>query len=221
MTPPPPLAAAKGGIDGFLRGGFIAGWACRPGTLARCHVQVLVEDRVVGEALADYFRLDLLQAGMGLGHCGFFARLRHELAPGPHTLRLLVLPEAVDIAAPRSFVMPETEAARAALPPAPRTRPCWRDEDVMNHLRQFDLARQYRELGAERFVDGVYRFVLNRWADDTARVAYPADLDKGTLTAENFFAITLGSAERRAMTTPLPAPFDYRFPFSSYAAESS
>ncbi len=218
MARTPSITAPRGAIDGFLRDGFIAGWACRPGVIERCHVRVLRGDDLIAEAMADFYRLDLLRAGMGLGHCGFFARLRTALPAGTHNLRLLMLPEAVEIAPPRPFILPETAAARAVLPPVPRARPTWRDADVLAHLAQFDLARHCQELGVTRFIDRAFRFILNRWADDDARAVYPASLEKGTLTAENFFTVTLNSEERRAMTTPLPAPFDYRFPFTTYAA---
>lgn len=215
-----PAAVFEGGLDGFTRDGFIAGWACRPGVLARTHVRVLWENEPIAEAVADAFRLDLLHAGKGLGHCGFFARLSRELPPGEHVFTLIaVLADGgeIEIARDLALVMPADPEIRAGLPESPRERALWRDEDVLGHLAQFDLPRHCREMGVERFVDVVYRFVLDRWADDSARGLYPSILEKASLTPEAFFSIILTSDERKGRQTPLPSPFDYRFPFATYA----
>jgi hypothetical protein len=219
---PPPVF--EGGLDGFTRDGFIAGWVCRPGVVARCHVRVLWEDEVLGEAVAESFRIDLLRAGKGLGHCGFFARLRRELPPGEHVFALVALPEdggEIEVARDLPLLMPADPEIRAHLPDSPRERPIWRDEDVLGHLAQFDLARHCREMGVDRFVDVVYRFALDRWADDSARGLYPSILEKASLTPEAFFSIILTSDERKGRQTPLPSPFDYRFPFPTYAIETA
>ncbi len=218
---PLPMPVFEGGIDGFTRDGFIAGWACRPGVVTRCHVRVLWEGEVLGEAVAESFRTDLLHAGKGLGHCGFFARLRRELPPGEHVFSLAVVPEdglEIEIARDLPLVMPADPEIRAQLPESPRDRPAWRDEDVLGHLAQFDLARHCREMGVDRFVDVVYRFALDRWADDSARGLYPSILEKASLTPDAFFSIILTSDERKGRQTPLPSPFDYRFPFPTYAS---
>ena len=217
---PRPMPVFEGGIDGFTRDGFIAGWACRPGIVARAHVRVRWEDEIIGEAVAEEFRLDLLHAGKGLGHCGFFARLKRELPPGEHVFALVAVAEdggEVEIARHLPLVMPADPEIRARLPDSPSERRIWRDEDVLGHLAQFDLPRQCREMGVDRFVDVTYRFALDRWADDSARGLYPSILEKASLTAEAFFSIILTSDERKGRQAPLPSPFDYRFPFSTYA----
>lgn len=220
-----PAPVFEGGLDGFTRDGFIAGWACRPGIVARTHARVLWEGESIGEAVADLFRLDLLRAGKGLGHCGFFARLRRELPPGEHVLSLVAMPEdgggEIEIARDLSLVVPADPEIRARLPLSPREPQVWRDEDVLAHLAQFDLPRHCREMGVERFVDVTYRFALDRWADDSARGLYPSILEKASLTPEAFFSIILTSDERRGREAPLPAPFDYRFPFSTYAIDAA
>ncbi len=218
------LVTFEGGIDGFTRDGFIAGWACLPGVVSRSRARVVWENEVIGEAVADSFRIDLLRAGKGLGHCGFFARLQRELPPGEHVFSLIVAAEAggegIEVARNLSLEMPAAPEIRARLPECPRERVAWQDEDVLGHLAQFDLPRHCREMGVNRFVDVVYRFILDRWADDSALSLYPAILEKASLTPEAFFSIVLTSDERKSRQTPLPSPFDYRFPFANYAIEA-
>ncbi len=216
MRPNPDLVP-RGSIDGIAADGTIAGWAWLPGCTQRCHVRILDSDgSVLGEALADVFRSDLLRAGMGLGHCGFFASVRRKLPPGPRALRL-VEPRLdrpigrevlVDVPAPRPGAAPSVYVR-------PSARPAWRDEEVLAYLGQFELERHRQRMGTVRFVDVVFRYILNRWADDGGLSRYSEALDAGELTCEQVFAILLACEERKAIATPLPAPHDYRFPFGS------
>ena len=52
-----------------------------------CHVQLRVKDVIVAEDIADKYRPDLLRAGIGYGHCAFYACIR-GLEPGRYPLRL-------------------------------------------------------------------------------------------------------------------------------------
>ncbi len=210
----PPL---HGNIDGTSPEGFIFGWAWRAGTLERCHVRVLSDGRPVAEALADRFRRDLLEAGIGLGFCGFVARAQKPLAPGPHLLQLLEAKTETPIGREVRIEIPASAAektanARLALP-HPQT--IWSDEDVLAHLAQFNLAAHHRRMGTLRFIDVTFRYVLGRWADEVGLNAYARELDSGALSPEQFFAALLRSKERKANPKPLPSPFDYRFPFTA------
>lgn len=211
----------EGGLDGFTRDGFIAGWACRSGVIARHRVQVLWQNEVIGEAIADSYRRDLLQAGKGLGHCGFFARLRRPLPPGEHMFSLRIPHDApaaaVEIGDLPPLLLPAAPERRAMLPASPRARESWSDDDILTHLAQFDLARQCQSMGCARFVDVVYRFILDRWADENALGLYPPILEKASLTPDAFFSIILTCDERKGSAKPVPSPFDYRFPFASIA----
>jgi len=219
----PSFAPLHGNIDGATPEGFIFGWAWRAGTLARCHVHVRSDGRLVAEALADLFRRDLLEAGIGLGFCGFVARAKKPLAPGRHLLQLLEAKTGtpigrevrIDIAASAGEKAADT---RRSLPHSQTT---WSDEDVLAHLSQFNLASHHRRMGTFRFVDVTFRYVLGRWADDVGLNAYARELDSGALSPEQFFAALLRSKERKANPKPLPSPFDYRFPFTAPPALSS
>lgn len=208
-TPP----AALGGIDGISPDGHIMGWAWQPGSAERSHIKIIMGDEILAEALADWFREDLLRAGMGLGHCAFFARPHVRLEPGEYLLELVDARLDVVIGPPggRLVIVPDEDADEATLDFSPRV--AWNDDEVLEALEHFDLTRQWETLGTARFVDAVFRFVLGRWADDDGMQGYVRALETGELAPEEFFRIILSSDERQAMRTPLPSPFDYRFPF--------
>ena len=203
-----------GGIDRVSESGQIAGWAWRGDGVERCHVRVLRDGEVVAEALADAFRADLLQAGMGLGHCGFYARLRVSLPPGPVVLQLVEARLGVAVGAPFALEAPSRLSQPLASPLLVLTpRPTWRDEDVLENLPRFDFAGQCEAMGAQRFVDSVFQFALGRWPEGASRQTYITALEAGDVHPDAFVEEVLLSPERKAMTTPLPSPFDYRFPF--------
>lgn len=204
-----------GGIDSVSPSGLIAGWAWRQDGQERCHVRIIRDGEVIAETLADAFRADLLRAGMGLGHCGFYARLRVPLPPGAQVLTLVEARLGVAIGSPLTTEVPR----RLGQPPLASPllvltpRPTWRDEDVLENLAQFDFAGQCEAMGFSRFVDVVFRFALGRWPESDSREAYVAALRSAEITPDAFVQEVLLSAERKGMTTPLPSPFDYRFPF--------
>jgi hypothetical protein len=81
--------AVDGRID-LIRNGVVDGWAWDPSTPAeRVHLQVLLDDEVVGSAVAELPRPSLAAAGVGDGAYAFRFVLPVTLAsPGQHTLRV-------------------------------------------------------------------------------------------------------------------------------------
>lgn len=221
-TPPPPpdapASSFEGRLDGFTQDGFIAGWARHIGKLEPVVVRILLhankgKTEIIGEAAVRHYRHDLLEAGRNLGHCGFFARPRRPLPPGRYTFSVHVLPGGEEIASHTTVDWPGEGKNDPSLLPRSATPAFWTDEDVLAHLDQFDLAAHFRVMGAERFVDALYRFILDRWMDEGAHESYVGPLENGGLTPEELFRIILTSRERRSKGTPLPSPYDYRFPF--------
>lgn len=72
------LAAVRRHYVGLLEGvsyGRLYGWCWLPQVPDPVTVEVLVDDRVAGTVVADVFRQDLLDAGIGAGRHGFFVAL--------------------------------------------------------------------------------------------------------------------------------------------------
>lgn len=216
MDSHPSSSPALGGIDSLLQGRYVAGWAWRPGSGQPCHVRVISAGEIVAEALADLYRSDLLRAGMGLGHCGFQARLRVDLPAGDNVLALVEA--ATGTAIGREVVV--TYAPALESPPvtplsALIRREVWSDEDVLSHVPSFRLEHHCRAMGLAHFVDVVFHYILGRWAEDASLASYVTALRSGALSPDGFFAEVLVSEERKRMAAPLPSPFDSQFPFRS------
>lgn len=215
----PADASFEGAIEGVMREGCIAGWARRLDGRGPVTVRLLlhgVDDstEIIGEAAAIHYRRHLLVACKSLGHCAFFARPRRPLPPGIHEISLRALPEGREIVTRVPLLWPENPTEDPTLPSRRDEPAAWTDEDVLAHLDQFDLDRHYQALGAERFVDRAYAFILNRWMDDAGRETYPPALREGRMTPRQLFDIMIRSEERQNnINTPLPSPYHYRFPF--------
>jgi hypothetical protein len=54
---------------------LVEGWIHCPGTEEKPHLQVFIEGMLLGECIADRFRIDLKEAGVGDGHVAFSFRI--------------------------------------------------------------------------------------------------------------------------------------------------
>ena len=71
---PQSAGALRGHVDG-ISGGFVKGWAQNAEhPEAPVCLDIYVEGQLVGQALANRYREDLAQAGVGSGHHGFAFR---------------------------------------------------------------------------------------------------------------------------------------------------
>jgi hypothetical protein len=206
-------------IDQVTPDGFVEGWA-KTESSAPCHVRIQLQDRVICEAIANRFRRDLLQVGLGHGHYAFVARMRVKLPPGRYALEcyngrtnqrfaeqadeLFTVPELMAPRGVSSTLKVESLIISAAE---------WDDDDLEPHLACLRLRDNLEDMGLDRFVDVTFKYVLDRWADPEGRRRYAEALNDREITPEQFFAILLRSEERRAIRRPLPSPFDYRFPY--------
>ena len=105
-----PLDVIEGVVDG-LTGNVLRGWACSNGkALSNLHVEVRADGVLLGSAAAAMFRVDLVNAGKGDGHCAFAVTLN----PIPEAGALLtVIAVGADGAQPllgSPFTMPERDS---------------------------------------------------------------------------------------------------------------
>ena len=207
----------RGSIDDVSEDGLVTGWASGPDPCVPAIVRVAVDDAVLAEAEASQFRADVLAAGIGHGHYGFRARMAVTPAPGRYRFKLVdadgvVLVEAADCLVPTQRP-PERLSVEALLSKGP----CWSDEAVAAQLACLNLAENCRSMGITRFVDAGFRFVLSRPVDPLSASYYGPALQRGAVTPDSFIAGLLRSADRKSLGTPLPSPYDYRFPFALVA----
>ena len=221
--PAPPPLPAQGPADGLIEGhvdlvarGLVLGWARGPDPGRPCRVAVTLDGVVLGEALADIFRRDLLQAGIGHGHYAFAARLRAPRPEGRYALRLR---------GPDGQTLEGSMTGGVVDAPAPEARPPltvedllargdrWRAEDVLGRLECLAPAANLARMGPARFVDCCYRFVLGRWPGAHEADPPAAALAEGRLDAETLLRTMLASPERAGMDAPPPSPYDAGFPF--------
>jgi len=203
----------EGHIESLSSDATLYGWVRDTGAFTPCHVQVLYAGAVVAEAIATEFRADLLRAGHGHGHYGFAARLRCILPPGPCSLALHLPAHART--APMALIVPHLTPP----PPVPvetllATPKTWTLADLLAAPACLDPAGNFGRMGAPRFVDGMYRFVLGRWPSKAEVRLHTQNLDRGRVTPEEFLADMLISRERADLPAELPSPFDPAFPFS-------
>jgi hypothetical protein len=196
-------------LDAVSDGGTVEGWALYRDSLAVCHIQVRLGGVVLGEDMADKFRLDLLRSGLRYGHCAFYASIPIT-RPGSYPLEL------VDGRTGRPINPGEAQEtfvpAFAGKPPQ-FGRAIWTDEQILENLVCLQLEMNYHKMGAEKFVDAVFRFGLGRWADPAALDGYCAGLRAQSLSPVAVFEAVLMSEERKRQDRRLPSPFEADFPF--------
>ena len=212
LESPGPIRAS---LDIVSEAGTVEGWALYTDSLAVCHVQVRLGGVVLGEDMADKFRADLLSAGLRHGHCAFYAAVPIT-RPGTYPLELVDgrTGRRVDHMGSReTFVpalarKPDRGPSHAASP-----RATWTDEQVLAHLSCLQLDMNFERMGAERFVDAVFRFALGRWADPSALDSYGAALCTTNVTPTMVLTAVMTSEERKNQNRKLPNLFDQDFPF--------
>jgi hypothetical protein len=205
-------------IDVVSASGIVEGWATYIDRPSACHVQVWLDGVVVAEDMADKFRRDLLRAGIGHGHCAFYAPMTC-VAPGKYSLALHDGRTGAPIGQ-GSAALFEVPARRARVPISVndvlRVRARWGDEDVRACVDCLQLERNCEAMGPTRFVDRVFRFVLGRWADAAGRHHYAASIACGAMSPNEVFLAVLNSGERRIQDRMLAHPMDPEYPFTVY-----
>ncbi len=212
LTDAGPIVAALDAVSEF---GTAEGWAIYEKSLAVCHIQVRLGGVILGEDMADKFRLDLLEAGLRHGYCAFYAYIPLtrsgyyplELVDGRTGNRLDALP------AREIFVPPLVKGAAASAARSAALQSNWTDEQVLEHVSCLQLDANLEHMGPERFVDAVFRFALGRWADERALDGYCGALRSATITPTDVFRTVMTSEERKQQSRRLPSPVEKEFPF--------
>jgi hypothetical protein len=203
----------EGHIESLTPDGIVHGWVRDTGTAAPCRVQVLHGGSLVAEAMASVFRPDLLRAGHGHGHYGFGARLRQALPPGPCGVALH-LPR-YGRSAPMGLTVPRLEPNQPVTVEALlAAEPGWTVADLLAFPACLHAEANFGRMGAPRFVDAMYRFVLSRWPSLAEARLHADNLSRSRLTPQDFLLDLLRSGERGDLGPSLPSPFDPLFPFT-------
>jgi len=203
----------EGHIESLTPDGIVHGWVRDTGSAAPCHVQVLHGGVPVAEAMASGFRPDLLRAGHGHGHYGFRARLRSALPPGACGVALHL--PLYGRSAPMGLTVPELDPQRPATVEALlATEPSWTVADLLAFPACLQAGANFGRMGAPRFVDSMYRFLLGRWPSAAEARLHADNLSRGRLTPQDFLMDMLRSGERADLGPCLASPFDPLFPFT-------
>jgi hypothetical protein len=203
----------EGHIESLGADGVVHGWVRDTDSPSPCHLQVLYMGEMVAEAMASIFRADLLRAGHGHGHYGFAARLRRALPAGRCGVALH-LPLHGRTATMGLVVPPLAPGHPVAVETLLESPLSWTVDDLLAAPGCLDAPGNRRRLGTRRFVDGGYRFVLDRWPSKAESRLHTDNLDRERLTPQDFLVDLLGSRERADMGKLLPSPFDDTFPFT-------
>jgi hypothetical protein len=100
----------RGSVDGITPEGAF-GWAFAV-TGERLSVQALFDGRILGETLADQFRHDLAEVGLGDGHCGFAITFYERVDPAILPF-VQIRPAGGDVELPRTNETGLLDAFRA------------------------------------------------------------------------------------------------------------
>jgi hypothetical protein len=203
----------EGHIEKLTPDGTVHGWVRDTTSPTPCHVQVLQAGTILAEAMAAAFRPDLLRMGHGHGHYGFAARLRRPLPPGPCTVALH-LPR-YGRTAPMALVVPQlTPPQQASVESLLAAPPTWRVADLREKIACLQPDQNFAQLGAARYIDAAYRFVLCRWPSKAESRLHTANLEHHRVSPQDFLRDLLASRERADLGTHLISPFDAEFPFT-------
>jgi hypothetical protein len=82
----------RGHVDGVDSQWRLSGWAYDPSDRDPLDIQLVEDDVAIAAAKANDFRADLVDAGVGDGHCAFYIRIPGELFDGTfHNLRVYAI----------------------------------------------------------------------------------------------------------------------------------
>jgi hypothetical protein len=200
----------EGYVEAVDAAGFVSGWAW-DGTAAAASVQLRHRGRVVAEGVADRFRADLLQAGRGHGHHAFRLRLRQGVPAGPATFEVVLPRRGGRAGGPARVIVPEASGRAVPLEALLGGAEAWTVAHVLAHPSCLDLAGALARMGAERFLDAVYRFALERWPTAAEIAAWTRLLTVQGVAPDVLLVELLGSPERVEMPPALLSPHDPRF----------
>jgi len=74
------LMSIRGSLD-VVTADYASGWAFSPDASGSIALQAMLNEEVIGEAVADIFRGDLAAAGFGSGECGYMIQFHRRIDP--------------------------------------------------------------------------------------------------------------------------------------------
>jgi len=201
-------------LDKVTSAGYIEGWARDERKKSPCVLQILQDGKVIAEAVADTFRKDLLEAGIGHGHYAFCARI-YGAQPGESELGAQDKHSgmAVSVLGERRHSIPKLRRPRPTTVRDILRRRQWTIDDLLNHTACLQLAENLQNMGPERFVDVTCMFLLARWMGEQ-EAHHMRQLENGEISPEQFFRDLATSNEVAARAGALPGPFEGRFPYN-------
>jgi Family of unknown function (DUF6212)/Domain of unknown function (DUF4214) len=211
----------EGYVDQVDATGLVYGWARNRHSAQPCIVEIRQNGKIVAETVADEFRVDLLDAGLGHGHYGYVAQLRGAVASDSALeLYLAGTEHRLNPDDNRTWsILSETARPVVTVEALLAARRRWSAEDISRNLSALQLDRNLEEMGPARFLDVTYKYLLGRWSDQAGYQAYQQALTHRTLSAEAFFRTMLESEEYKQSGHGLGGPYDSTFPFRLLPAE--
>ena len=200
-------------LDRVAPEGYIEGWARDESSHSPCVLQILQNRTVISEAIADSFRQDLLEAGVGHGHYAFYARI-HDARPGECELEVVEKHSgaAIGVSSPTRHVIPVLGKSDSITVRDILRRRRWTANDLVQQIGCLQLLENLRFMGPYRFVDVTYMFLLNHWMGETG-LRYVRQLEGGIISPEECFREIAFSDDQISPSRGLDGPFDGRFPY--------
>lgn len=199
-----------GGDDCFI------GWARPRDPGPACEITILREGQPIATAVADIYRPDIMQLGIGHGHFGFRILRSMQCPAGKARFSLVErrsgggFDGAVDITLQVArYRRDKVLTVEDLLTP----RTTWTEPEVVGNLDCLEPEATWKRMGSRRFVEAAFLFVLGRPADDGGRARYTSALDTAELTAYDVLKTLFGSSERARSGPPLLSPLDAKYPF--------
>jgi hypothetical protein len=206
------LPLIEGALESLGADGCFIGWLRDTESPSPAIVRIATAGRIVAQAAARLFRPDLLGGGRQHGHFGFAAHLAVALPPGPADFDLSCPGSDTRITA-RLTVPSLASPAPVAVEALLRGPAAWTTADLAAAPACIDAAAQRSRMGTARFVDVIFRFVLQRWPSTDEQRVFAAALDEERLSPQGFLLELLDSRERADLDPQLPSPWDADFPF--------
>lgn len=199
-----------GGDDCFI------GWArpLQPGPA--CEITILREGQPIATAVADIYRQDIMQQGIGHGHFGFRILRSAQCQAGKARFSLVERRSGTGFDGATDITLQVARYRRDKVLTVedlltPRTT--WTEAEVVADLQCLEPEATWRRMGSRRFVEAAFLFVLGRPADDGGRTRYVTALETAELTAYDILRTLFGSQERARSGPPLISPLDAKYPF--------
>ncbi|MBN8873502.1 MAG: hypothetical protein J0H67_11745 [Rhodospirillales bacterium] len=191
----------RGSLDLVTTTG-VAGWVFSPEGRSKVTIQALLDNAVIGEAIADQHRPDLAAVGMGDGNCGYTLNFYNEIEP-KYLPFVVVKPEGSDLDLPRSSVSGYAEFFHAMFRRYPA---CARTRSVFGGLwtDRIDAAAMLRdkvELGviSAELAEPIATFIENGFIVAPGGASSPESKSSRRDTAGGIDTADLGAVLRGTM----------------------